>query len=100
MRTTVTINDDLYRQAKEIAARSGRNLGDVLDDALRVLLVDRPRASAEKVSLPRFGGSGLQPGVDLEAKDALVALLDGGDAYEPGPGVLVQCSLPRSGVQD
>ena len=28
------------------------------------------------VTLPSYGGSGLRPGVDLEDKDALSALLD------------------------
>lgn len=78
MRTTVTIDDDLLRRAKEIAARTGRNLGDVIDDALRVLLADREPTPGRAISLPRFGGSGLRPGVDLEDKDALAALLDDG----------------------
>lgn len=80
MRTTVTIDDDLLRQAKLVAARTGRNLGDVVDDALRLLLVDRAPVVRPDVVLPTFGGSGLQPGVDLEDKDALAALLD----EEPG----------------
>ena len=79
MRTTVTIDDDLLRQAKSVAARTGRNLGDVVDDGLRALLVERPKSAGCRVTLPTFGGSGLQPGVDLEDKDALAALLD-----EPG----------------
>jgi hypothetical protein len=78
VRTTVNIDDALLRQAKEAAARAGRSLGDVIDDALRVLLVERrqPDRSAPVV-LPVFGGSGLQPGVDLENKEALAELLDG-----------------------
>jgi hypothetical protein len=68
VRTTVTIDDDLLRQARELAMRTRRSLGDVVDDALRVL-VDMD------VVLPTFGGSGLQPGVDLEDKDALATLL-------------------------
>lgn len=79
MRTTVTIDDGLLRRAKEQAARTGRSLGAVIDDALRVLLIDRPRAD-RAVELPTDGGSGLRPGVDLEDKDALAALLD---ASEP-----------------
>lgn len=79
MRTTVNIDATLLRRAKELAARRGRPLGDVIDDALRVLLAERRPDSGADVTLPVFGGSGLLPGVDLEDKDALAALL-GDDA--------------------
>lgn len=74
MRTTVTIDDHLLEQAREIALRSRRTLGDVVDDALRLLLAER--RDDRPVTLPTFGGSGLRPGVDLEDRDALAALLD------------------------
>lgn len=77
MRTTVNIDDALLQAARERAARSHRSLGDVVDDALRVLLAERPD-ERRAVELPTYGGSGLQPGVDLEDKDALAELLDEG----------------------
>lgn len=76
MRTTVTIDDTLLRRAKELAAQSGRNLGDIVDDGLRLLLVDREPPHPSVVNLPTFGGSGLRPGVVLEDKEALAALLE------------------------
>lgn len=76
----MTIEDDLLRRAKESAARTGRSLGAVIDDALRAALVERAPGPAERVVLPTDGGSGLQPGVDLEDKEALAALLDAQDA--------------------
>ncbi|MCA1780656.1 MAG: DUF2191 domain-containing protein [Dermatophilaceae bacterium] len=79
MRTTVSISDDLLRRAKARAAATNRSLGDVVDDALRVHLLDRVTDSPP-VELPTFGGSGLMPGVDLEDKDALAALLEDEDA--------------------
>jgi hypothetical protein len=75
MRTTVTIDDALLKRAKELAARSGRPLGAIVDEGLRVLLAERP-ATAAAIDLPTYGGSGLQPGVDLDDKDALMALLE------------------------
>ena len=75
MRTTVNIDDALLGQARELAVRSRRSLGDVVDDALRLLL-GRETSGVGAVELPTFGGSGLQPGVDLEDKDALAMLLD------------------------
>jgi hypothetical protein len=76
MRTTVNIDDRLLRQAKLEAARSNRSLGDVVDDALRLLLAPAGRRRAAQLDLPVFGGSGLRPGVDLEDKEGLAALLD------------------------
>ena len=75
MRTTVNIDAELLAAAKELAARTRRSLGAVVDDALRLLLAERP-TDRGPVRLPVFGGSGLQPGVDLEDKDALAELLE------------------------
>lgn len=72
----MTITDDLLQEAKLLAARTGRPLGLVVDDALRVLLAKRDERSTGGVALPRYGGSGLLPGVDLEDKDSLAELLD------------------------
>lgn len=77
MRTTVTIDDDLLAGAKALALETRRSLGDVLDDALRLLMTRRDDCANAEVELPVFGGSGLRPGVDLEDKDALAELLDG-----------------------
>ncbi len=76
MRTTVSIDDELLRRARAEALASGRSLGDIVDDGLRVLFSDRGRGPRVAVTLPTFGGSGLRPGVDLEDKDALAELLD------------------------
>lgn len=76
MRTTVNIDDGLLGRAREVAVRTGRSLGDVVDDALRVLLIERHATTPGAVDLPTSGGSGLQPGVDLEDKEALAELLD------------------------
>jgi hypothetical protein len=76
MRTTVNIDDRLLKQARLAATRSGRSLGDLVDDGLRLLLARASAQDAQSVELPTFGGSGLRPGVDLEDKAALVELLD------------------------
>ena len=76
MRTTVNVDDHLLAEAKQLAAKTHRPLGAVVDDALRVLLhrsgdTRRP----ERQSLPTDGGTGLQPGVDLDDRDAVAELL-------------------------
>ena len=64
MRTTIRIDDDLYQRAKARAARSGRTVSEVIEDAVRESL--RPRRRGGGVpDLPVFGGSGVLPGVDL-----------------------------------
>lgn len=75
VRTTVNIDDELLRRARELALRDRRSLGDVVSDALRVLLAEPPHEQGP-VRLPTYGGSGLRAGVDLEDKDALADLLD------------------------
>ena len=78
MRTTVNLDDELLRRDKERAARQGRALSEVASEALRVSLAEQTGPRHE-VTLPTVGGSGLKPGVDLEDKDALAALLDEDD---------------------
>jgi hypothetical protein len=79
MRTTVDVSDDLLREAKERAARTGRTLGQVVEDALRVSF-SRSQAAAERgpVELPTFHGGGLQPGVDLDDSASLLDLMERG----------------------
>lgn len=78
----MNIDDHLLVEAKKVAARSGRSLGDVVDDALRVLLAKSAAGRRERVVLTSDGGSGLRPGVDLGDKEALAELL--GDNLAPG----------------
>lgn len=77
MRTTVNIDEHLLAEAKILAARTHRSLGQVVDDALRVLLGSTAqRVPRAPVDLPVYGGGGLRAGVDLEDKEGLAELLD------------------------
>lgn len=76
MRTTLTIDDHLLSQAKQVAARTDRTLGQVVEDALRVAMAEGVAPHRDAITFPTFGGSGLRPGVDLDDKDSLAALLD------------------------
>jgi hypothetical protein len=77
VRTTLTIEDHLLAEARNIAARTHRSIGSVFEDALRQMLAraEDPPPAAGPVSLPTDGGSGLQPGVDLENKEQIAELL-------------------------
>ena len=80
MRTTIKIDDSLLADAKAQAARSGRTLNQVVEDALRESLSRRDRAVREApIDLPTFSGR-LRPGVDLDDTSALIDLMEGTDA--------------------
>ncbi len=77
MRTTVKLDDRLLAEAKQVAARSGGTLSEVIEDALRQVFARRATGTARKpVKLRTFRGTGLQPGVDLDSSAALLDLMD------------------------
>lgn len=81
MRTTIRLDDHLLTELKLLAARTGRTLTRVIEDALRETLARQqrpPRAAA--VQLHTFAGNGLLPGVDLNDSVALRELMDRPDA--------------------
>jgi predicted transcriptional regulator len=82
MRTTIRIDDQLLREAKQLAARTGRTLTAVMEDALRETLNRQRRPTASTVDLPTFRGDGLRPGVDLDDSAALLELMDQMDATD------------------
>jgi hypothetical protein len=78
MRTTIRINDQLLAEAKVQAARSGRTLAAVIEDALRESLGRRDRRDHRAPpDLPVSVGGRLQPGVDLDDSAALLDLMEG-----------------------
>lgn len=80
MRTTIRIDDQLLREAKEFAARSGRSLTSIIEDALRETLSrQRDSGQREPVRLVTVGGKGLLPGVDLDDSAALLDLMESSD---------------------
>jgi len=70
MRTTINLDDALLAEAKQVAARTGRSLDAVVEDAVRESLHRRRRTARRAVELPTFGEGGVQPGVDLDDSDA------------------------------
>jgi hypothetical protein len=77
MRTTIRLDDELLREAKQLAARTGRTLTAVIEEALREALGRRPpHGKRRDLSIPTFRGDGLQPGVDLDDSAALLDLME------------------------
>lgn len=81
VRTTIRIDDALYRRAKVLAARTGRTVSDVIEDAVRTSLARGTSSSPSDdiPALPTFGGSGTMPGVDLGDSSRVRDLMDEGE---------------------
>ncbi len=73
MRTTIRLDEQLLAETKQLAARTGRTLTAVIEDALREMLARR-RLSANRmpVSVKTVLGRGLLPGIDLDDSASLL----------------------------
>lgn len=79
MRTTVNIDEQLLIEVKTVAARSGRTLSAVIEDAVRTELARRADRDRRIPPLPTVSGGGLLPGVDLDDSAALMDVMEGTD---------------------
>ena len=64
MRTTIEIDDDLLRRAKERAHREKRTLRALFEEVLRDALAARPVRRKRFKLKDRSVGGGLRPGID------------------------------------
>lgn len=79
MRTTVTIDDHLYEEAKVLAARSHGSVGSVISEALRRFVAESNSVDAEELPvLPRWSGGPVKPGIDINDTSVVLAMLDEG----------------------
>ncbi|MGH3434330.1 MAG: ribbon-helix-helix protein, CopG family [Thermocrispum sp.] len=78
MRTTIRMDDELYREVKTQAARSGRTVASVLEDAVRAGLNVPGRRKAEPFAVRPLGFGGLRPGVDLASNRSVREAMDEG----------------------
>lgn len=78
MRTTVDIDEPLLRRAKALAAKSGRRLADLVNDALAEFLAqaDSAASNTDPIVLPTFGEGGMRPGVDPRSNASLFEAAD------------------------
>jgi hypothetical protein len=80
MRTTIRLDDALLARAKAFAARTGRTLTAVIEDALRAALAQgRSRRTQGRIELPTSGSGGLRPGVDLDDTASLLDVMESRD---------------------
>lgn len=79
MRTTVRLDERLLREAKALAAKNGRTLTALFDDALRQFLARTDGAGATDPApfrVTTFNGR-LRAGVDLDDGAGLLDLMEG-----------------------
>ena len=74
-RTTLQLDDDLVVQAKISAARTGRTLSQVTEDALRQALAPRGEPARPRTTVPTSPGCP-QPGVNIDDNAGLLDLMD------------------------
>jgi hypothetical protein len=79
MRTTVRLDDQLYRDVKTRAAQRGTTVTSVIEEALRRLLEEHTEQRPPPPPLPTHGCGGLKPGVPpIHDSRALQDFLDEG----------------------
>jgi len=76
MRTTLEISDELLRRAKRRAADESTTLRQVVEDALRRHLCERPAGRRYEFRWRTEKGR-ILPGVRLDDRDALFDLMEG-----------------------
>ncbi len=74
MKTTLNIDDIVMQRLKAEAARTGRTMSELVEQALRQLLQTR-RAGAVSEPLPVFQSGGAM--VDVSNRDALYQAMEG-----------------------
>lgn len=71
MRTTISLDEALLKQARRLALDRGISFNELVVIALRVELNRIKPEQKKRVALPTFQGKGLRPGVDLDDSSAL-----------------------------
>ena len=78
LRTTLDLNDEVLRTARQRAANDGIPLRAVVERALRTYLEGGPRKSGYRLRWRPERGR-LRPGVRVDDRDALFDLMEGRD---------------------
>jgi len=84
MKTTLILDDEVHRQAKQVSARLGIPLTRFIEEAIRLRISTesaRRNEPVRKLPVCKKKG-GLRPGIDLDNSAELLDLLD--QAIEPG----------------
>jgi Arc/MetJ family transcription regulator len=72
-RTTINLDEAVYRRVKKLAQRKGKSLARAIEDLLRVALGS---GTTVDVALPLHRGNGPLPGVDIADRERLYDLME------------------------
>jgi hypothetical protein len=72
-RTTVNLDEGIYRRVRELARRRGQSLARTIEELLRSALSSGASPSAEP---PLHRGNGPRPGVDVADRERLYDLME------------------------
>lgn len=76
MRTTITLDDDVFRAAKMEAAASGRTLSAVVQDALCKTMREQPGRDPFRLPVSSVSGNGLPESLPKDDLSAVLAYRD------------------------
>jgi plasmid stability protein len=77
VRTTIQLDDEVFRAFKQRAAEHGTSLAHEIEEALRSELAARVEmAQSGPYQVPTFHGAAPVPGVDLNSNAVLADILD------------------------
>lgn len=77
VRTTIKLDDEVFRAFKQRAAKRGTSLTHEIEEALRSdLAASTVEVGAEPYEVPIFRGVAPVPGVDLNSNAGLAEILD------------------------
>jgi len=77
MRTTIRLDDQLLKKAKQFALAHGTTFTAIVEDALREKLMARPVVKKQfKTRLKTVKGNGVNAGIDLDDSSSLIDAMD------------------------
>jgi hypothetical protein len=81
-RTTIRMSPELLRELKHAAAKEGRTVTALIEEAVREAIARRHAKTPRPLParLPTAGRGGLRPGVDLDDTSSLLDAMDRADA--------------------
>jgi len=74
-RTTINLDEAVYRRVRELARRKDKSLARTIEDLLRAAL-SSGKPSGERATLPVHHGNGPLPGVDIADRERLYDLME------------------------
>ena len=76
MRTTINLDDHLLKDLKQLAAKTGRTMTSIIEDAIRQAILPPKPVSKKRIRLTVVDGKGPRPGIDLDDSSSLLDLME------------------------